>query len=132
MPIENRRFIRFSLDIPAIRRFPDGAFAGTTVQQISVGGCLAEWDDKLTVGDKLRLELELHNGNRLPVNCEVVYRFEGKGIGAKFLDLSPFEQELLAQIISESLEKEDLPVELDPFAMPPSYKPTAENRQSKF
>ena len=57
---------------------------------------------------------------------------EGSRIGAKFLDLSAFEQELIGQIISESLEKEGLPLTLNPFAVPPSYKPPPETRQTKF
>ena len=132
MSIENRRFIRFSLDVPALRRGERWAPVLTTIKQISVGGCLLDWEEGAKIGDEFRLELELPNGNHLPVRCLAVYQFEGSRIGAKFLDLSAFEQELIGQIISESLEKEGLPLTLNPFAVPPSYKPPPEPRQRKF
>lgn len=121
MSISQRRFIRFSLDIPAIRQRINGESVDTLLHQISIGGCLIALDDKVFVGDEFRLEINLPNGNRLPLHCRALYKFPGQGIGAKFLEISEFEQELLADIISESLEKEGLPLQVDPFAHPPSF-----------
>jgi hypothetical protein len=121
MSIEKRRFIRFSLDIPAYRQKNNGEVVQTCIRQISVGGCLTEWDENLAVGDEFRLEMPLPNKNRLPLLCRTLYRFPGKGIGVRFLNVSQFEQELLAQIISQSLEDEGLPLLVDPFAIPPTY-----------
>lgn len=120
MSIENRRYIRFSLDLPAYLFRSGGEVAKTLIRQISIGGCLTEWDDNVFVGDNFRLEMELPNKNRLPLVCKALYKFEGSGIGAKFLDISRFEQELLGQTISYALGNAGLPLLVDPFAEPPT------------
>src|SRR4051794_38945569 len=110
MSIEKRRFIRFSLDIPAFRFKSNGEVVRTLIHQVSVGGCLADWDGSVFPGDTFRIELELPNKNRLPLLCKALYKFDGQGIGSKFIDISPFEQELLGQVISQSLEDDGLPL----------------------
>lgn len=121
MGIENRRYIRFSLDVPAIKQKTDGEKDNIMIQQISVGGCLMDWDDSIFAGDELRLEFELPNKNFLPLTCKAIYRFENRGIGMKFADISQFEQELLGRVISERLENEGLPLMVDPFTQPPQF-----------
>ena len=118
MGIEQRRHIRFSLDIPAIRYTKYGEAVETMISQISIGGCLAEWEENIYVGDEFRLLLQLPNKNFLPLICKAMYKFADNGIGTKFLDITQFEQELLAKIISASLEKQGLPLQIDPFAQP--------------
>lgn len=88
------------------------------LQQISVGGCLTEWDDHLFTGDEFRMEIALPNGNRLPLVCKVLYRFEDNGVGVKFVDLTKFEQELISKIISHRLDQEGLPVQVSAFSQP--------------
>lgn len=124
MGIEHRRHIRFSLDIPAIRYTKYGEAVETMISQISIGGCLAEWDENVYVGDEFRLLIQLPNKNFLPLLCKAMYKFADNGIGTKFLDITQFEQELLAKIISNTLEKQGLPLQVDPFAQPkrPSVK----------
>jgi hypothetical protein len=123
MPSETiqRRYVRFSLDIPAFRRTERGEKISVIVHQISLGGCLISWLDDIYTGDEFRLEVPLSNGNFLPLRCKALYKFPGKGIGAKFLDITKFEQELLAKVITDILEKEGLPASVDPFATPPPY-----------
>jgi len=118
MGIEQRRHIRFSLDIPAVRYTKYGEAVETMISQISIGGCLAEWDENVYVGDEFRLLLQLPNKNYLPLACKAMYKFADNGIGTKFLDITQFEQELLAKIISHTLEKQGLPLQVDPFALP--------------
>jgi hypothetical protein len=118
MGIEQRRHIRFSLDIPAVRYTKYGEAVETMISQISVGGCLAEWDENVYIGDEFRLLVELPNKNFLPLVCKAIYKFADNGIGAKFSDITQFEQELLARIISRALEKQGLPLQVDPFALP--------------
>jgi len=118
MSIEQRRHIRFSLDIPAIRYSKYGEAAETVLNQISIGGCLIEWDDNVVVGEEFRLLVQLPNKNYLPLTCKALYRFEGNGIGARFLDITKFEQELVTKIITRSLEQQGLPLQVDPFALP--------------
>ncbi len=88
------------------------------LQQISVGGCFTDWEECLFPGDEFRLELPLPNGNRLPLRCKVIYRFEDSGIGVKFTDVSRFEQQLVASVIVGEMEKDGLPVIPDPFQPP--------------
>jgi hypothetical protein len=118
MSSEQRRHIRFSLDIPAIRFTKYNEAFETVLHQISIGGCLLEGDESVFVGDEFRLLVSLPNKNFLPLQCKALYRFEEGGVGAKFLDISRFEQELLTKIITHSLEKQGLPLQADPFAMP--------------
>ena len=118
MGIEHRRHIRFSLDIPAVRYTKYGEAVETMISQISVGGCLAEWDDNVYVGDEFRMLIQLPNKNFLPLICKAIYKFADNGIGTKFLDITQFEQELLAEIISHTLGKEGLPLQVSPFALP--------------
>ena len=120
MSIEQRRFIRFSLDIPALRQDENGEKHQIVLHQISVGGCLTSADEHIYTGDEFRVLLRLPNGNLLPLACKALYKYAGVGIGAKFLDITEFEQQLLADVISQTLEAEGLPLQVDPFAHPPS------------
>ena len=118
MGIEQRRHIRFSLDIPAIRYTRYGEAMETLISQISIGGCLAEWEESVYVGDEFRMLIQLPNKNFLPLTCKVMYKFSDNGIGIKFFDITQFEQDLLAKIISKTLENQGLPLQIDPFAQP--------------
>lgn len=119
MPTSQRQHIRFSLNVPAVRYTKFGEKQETVLHQISVGGCLAEWEDNISTGEEFRLEIQLPNKNWLPLKCKVVYQFEHNGLGIKFSDVTRFEQELIARTIVDLLEKENLPVVADPFAQPP-------------
>ncbi len=121
MSIEKRRYIRFSLDVPAYRYTKDGEQIEMLIKQISIGGCLAGWNDSIFAGEKIRFEFTLPNKNRLPVLGEAIYRYPNKGIGIKFHEITQFEQELLGTIISANLEGEGLPVTVDPFTQPPKF-----------
>ena len=118
MSFEQRRHIRFSLDIPAVRFTKYNEAVETVLNQISIGGCLLEWDESIYVGDDFRLLVQLPNQNFLPLACKALYRFEDNGVGAKFHDITRFEQELITKIISQNLEKQGLPLQVDPFAQP--------------
>ena len=118
MGIEQRKHIRFSLDIPAVRYTKYGEAVETIIRQISVGGCLAEWDEDVFVGDEFRMLVRLPNKNFLPLVCKAVYKFADNGIGAQFPGITQFEQNLLARIISHALGQQGLPLQLDPFALP--------------
>lgn len=118
MAIEQRRHIRFSLDIPAVRYTKLGEARETMISQISIGGCLAGWDENLYVGDEFRLLLPLPNKNYLPLSCKTLYKFADNGVGTKFLDITQFEQELLAKTIAHILKEQGLPLQVDPFATP--------------
>ena len=67
------------------------------------------------------MEIELPNGNYLPLHCKALYRFEHTGIGVKFVDICQFEQELVTQIIASKLDDEGVPLQIDPFTSPPNF-----------
>lgn len=121
MSRSQRQHIRFSLDLPAVRHSKFGDKQEVLLQQISIGGCLLEWDDSILTGEVFRLEIQLPNGNWLPLTCKVLYKFEDNGLGAKFLDITPFEQSLVGKIISNQLSQAGLPMQIDPFAQPPQF-----------
>lgn len=121
MTIEKRRFIRFSLDIPAYLMGEEGEEIRAMIRQLSVGGCQADWNESYFQKDEFRLEFPLPNKNRLPLVAKVIYRLPGRWIGIKFEGICKFEQELLAQIISDSLDSAGLPLLVDPFTAPPGY-----------
>ncbi len=118
MPTEKRRFIRFSIDIPAVRFTKYGEALGIMLNQISVGGGFAIWDDDILVGEEFRVLIQLPNRNWLPLNCKVLYRFTDNGIGLKFSDITQFEQELISKIILRNLETQGLPFEVNPLGTP--------------
>lgn len=129
MSISQRQHIRFSLDLPAVRFTKFGEKQEILLHQISIGGCLLEWDDSLLTGEVFRLEIQLPNKNWLPLVCKVLYKFEDNGIGAKFLDITKFEQELVGKIISHNLLREGLPMQIDPFAQPPKFGEEAKRKE---
>lgn len=67
------------------------------------------------------MELELPNGNYVPLHCRALYRFEHTGIGVKFVDITQFEQDLVSKIIAHRLELEGVPLQIDPFTLPPTF-----------
>ena len=135
MSIEKRQHIRFSLDIPAIRCTKYGETVATVLHQISIGGCLAACDESVYTGDVFRLLIQLPNKNFLPLKCKVLYQFTDNGIGTKFMDITQFEQELLSRIIIHNLEKQGMPLLVDPFAQPKEFNrnkfPTITNNSQR-
>lgn len=121
MSINQRQHIRFSLDISAIIYTKFGEKRETRLEQISIGGCFTAWEDDIYVGDEFRMEIELPNKNYLPLQCRALYRFDHAGIGVKFMQISGFEQELISKIIAHKLDMEGVPLQVDPFTLPPSF-----------
>jgi hypothetical protein len=117
MPIRHRQYLRFSLDVPAYLHGRVGEKYSTTLQQISVGGCLLPCRSDLFPGDEFRLEIGLPKGNFVPLSCKVIYCVEDMGMGAKFLEITKFEQELLSTVIQTRLESENLPLPCDPMTV---------------
>jgi hypothetical protein len=121
MSINQRKHIRFSLDIPAVIYTKFGERQETRLEQISIGGCFTGWEENIYIGDEFRMEIELPNKNYLPLLCRALYRFEHTGIGVRFIDITEFEQELISSIIAHKLEIEGVPLQIDPFTLPPTF-----------
>ena len=122
MGIEQRQHIRFSIDIPAVRHTAHGEKFDVELQQISIGGCLLNFDENLSAGDEFRMLIQLPNGNWLPLCCKAIYEMKDNGIGVKFIEVTRFEQQLLSKIISANLEQSGLPLQVDPFSQPPKAR----------
>lgn len=121
MSLNQRQHIRFSLDIPAIIYSKYGERQETRLEQISIGGCFTGWEENIYIGDEFRMEIQLPNGNYLPLQCKALYRFDHTGIGVRFTDICEFEQELISKIIAYKLETEGVPLQIDPFTLPPTF-----------
>jgi hypothetical protein len=121
MSIAQRQHVRFSLDIPAWIFTKFGEKQETRLQQISIGGCFTGWEENIYIGDEFRMEIELPNGNFLPLQCKALYRFDHTGIGVRFLEITQFEQELISKIIAGRLDEEGVPLQIDPFHTPPEF-----------
>lgn len=118
MSAEQRKHVRLTLDIPAFRYTEIGEKVEMMVYQISIGGCLIEWDENIKIDDEFRLEIQLPNKNWLPLHCDVLYLIKGDGIGLQFQEITMFEQELIADIMSKTLEESGVSSTIDPFAQP--------------
>ncbi len=116
MVSNKRQHIRLILDIPVFRFTRRNERISTMIYQVSIGGCLLEWDDAIGIDEEFRLEIKLPNENFLPVHCRVIYLFENDSIGIKFQDITKFEQELIAEVMKSNLTEEGIPVRIDPFS----------------
>ena len=121
MTIDQRQHIRFSLDVTAWIFHKFGEKQQTQLQQISIGGCFTGWEENIYTGDEFRMEIQLPNGNFLPLACKALYRFEDTGIGVRFTDITQFEQELISKIIAKRLDEEGVPLQVNPFNLPPKF-----------
>jgi hypothetical protein len=121
MSINQRQHIRFSLDIPAFIYTKYGERQETRLEQISIGGCFTGWEENIYIGDEFRMEIELPNKNYLPLSCKALYRFDHTGIGVRFTEITEFEQELISKIIAHKLDQEGVPLQIDPFTLPPTF-----------
>lgn len=119
--------MRLTLDIPAMRFTKDGEKISTVLYQISVGGCLIEWDEGIQEDDEFRMEIQLPDKNWLPVTCKALYRVPDDGIGVRFLEITRFEQSLIGEIMSANLEQEGIPIEIDPFSQPKTFNGGAQD-----
>lgn len=131
MSSDHRRYIRFSLSFQARKLQENEQITPIRISQISIGGCLIDWDERVNVGESVRIELQLSNGNWLPLNCKILYRMPESALGVKFMDITKFEQELIAKEIQKSLEAKDLPYE-SPFATPIEYVQTGNTSQEQL
>ncbi|MDH3528398.1 MAG: PilZ domain-containing protein [Acidobacteriota bacterium] len=121
MSISQRKHIRLTLNIPAIRHTPEGERLTTLLYQISIGGCFIEWDESIEEHEEFLMEVQLPDKNWLPLCCKALYRFPDDGIGVQFQDISEFEQQLIVKVMSNNLELEGIPMEVDPFAPPKTF-----------
>lgn len=109
-----RQFVRFPLDIEARICASTGERVDAVINEMSLGGCFfgSAWVE--TAGAAFRLEIRLPNGNWLPLNCVRVHA--RGGVGARFTEITGFEQNLLAQVIASASRSA-----VDPFSAPSEH-----------
>lgn len=111
---QQRQYFRFPLDIEARVSVPSGERMDAVVNEISLSGCYfgSVWVE--TAGTVFRLEIRLPNGNWLPLNCTTVHT--RGGVGARFNEMTGFEQNLLAEVIAAASRSAGAGSDVDPFA----------------
>ncbi len=127
MSINKRKHIRLTLNIPAFRVRETGEKIGMMIYQISIGGCFLESYENIRKDEEFRLEIQLPNKNWLPLQCQVLHIKKSDGIGVRFQEITKFEQELIARIMTKSLADDGIPLKVDPFSAPKIYH--CENNQ---
>lgn len=128
MSISQRKHVRLTIDIPVFRYTRMNERVEITLFQISIGGCLIEWDDSIKIDEEFRLEIQLPNKNWLPLSCVALYIAEGDSVGIKFQDITQFEQELIVEIMSKTLANDGIPMKIDPFSMPKMFVDNESNQ----
>jgi hypothetical protein len=118
MSENQRKYVRFPITLQARKNSGDGETFPFVIREIGLGGCLTDWIEMSYVGEKGRMEILLQNGNWFPVNVKILYRIPDRHIGMKFLDLTLFEQEVIADLITGISEKQNVAVQ-NPFTQPP-------------
>jgi hypothetical protein len=118
MSENQRKYLRFPITLQARRNSSDGETFPFVIREIGLGGCLCDWIEMSYVGQKSRMEILLQNGNWFPVNVKILYRIPDRHVGMKFLDLTLFEQEVIASLITGVSEKQKVEIQ-NPFAEPP-------------
>ena len=108
MLTERRKYQRYPLTLTTQKTEENGTVTELRILEMSVGGCFLQWFAGAELGDNFRLKIPLLNRNFLPVFCKVIYRFPNKGIGIKFVNLTKFEQDLIAEIIFAHVRNENL------------------------
>ena len=113
---ERRKYDRFPLTLVAQRENEKGIASKITILELSVNGCFIEWINDAKIGDNFRLKIPLLRGDYLPIPCKIIYRLSGTGIGLKFLDVTRFEQDLIAGVIHFNMRKRGV-YNVDPYTL---------------
>ena len=74
------------------------------IADISIGGCFVESMATPSVGEQVGVKVTLPSGEALEALGEVAYVAMGMGFGVRFLDLTPAQQELLADTMRRLLD----------------------------
>lgn len=119
MSKERRRHERFPIKLTAYRTADDGTEVELELVELSIGGCFVKSFAEARAGLVFQLRIPLLDETFMRLNCKVRYRFLDLGVGVQFMDITPEEQEPLAEIIMIHLWETDLPADA-PYAPPAS------------
>lgn len=117
MSTAQREFTRFAVFIEARIRTANDERVSAVIGDIGLGGCFFDGLWVEAAGEKFGVELRMPNGNWLPIECERVRQEDG-GVGVKFIDVTLFQQDLLAGVIADAARKAGIPERTDLLAAP--------------
>lgn len=117
MSTSQRQYTRFALDVEARVRTAAGERVEAAIADLSLGGCLFEGVWVEAAGERFGVEIRLPNGNWLPLEC-VRVRCEDDAVAVQFTDVTLFQQDLLASVISHASRKAGIPERTDLLAAP--------------
>src|SRR5215212_9058799 len=69
------------------------------ISDMSLNGCYVETMGQVTVGELIRLEVQLPTGRWLPLIGEAVYHLPGMGFGLRFRRLTETQREVIASLL---------------------------------
>lgn len=109
MSEDKRRFSRIFFDMPAELIVAGTSYTIEQIANLSIGGCLLEINDDLTVGAECKFAIILNDasqGLRVEVNGEIV-RNDTETVGIKFTRIDPDNLNHLQNIIRYNAENPD-------------------------
>lgn len=69
------------------------------LSDLSLGGCYVESLAQVSIGERIRFEIQLPTGRWMELHGEVIYHQPTLGFGVHFTKLSELEREMLASVI---------------------------------
>ena len=72
------------------------------ISDISMSGCYVESLAQTTIGERVRFQIQLPNGQWLPLSGAVVYQHPQVGFGVNFTTLTDRVKDLLAELMDHA------------------------------
>ena len=95
---DRRRYERITLPLEARWEGLSGKHAAR-LSDLSYGGCYVETLGQVSVGERIRFEIQLPTGRWMELHGEVIYHQPTLGFGVHFTKLSELEREMLTSVI---------------------------------
>ncbi len=99
MTKERRRYERVRL--PLEMRWQGGSGKHEArIYDLSLGGCYIESLGQVTLGERIRFEVQLPAGTWMPFQAKVVHCQERTGFGVEFVYLTELQRRVLAELVA--------------------------------
>ncbi|PYS50974.1 MAG: hypothetical protein DMF68_05685 [Acidobacteria bacterium] len=95
---ENRRHERILLPLEVRWEGLSGKY-NARLNDLSLGGCYVESLAQVSIGERIRFEIQLPTGRWMELHGEVIYHQPTLGFGVYFTKLSELEREMLTSVI---------------------------------
>jgi hypothetical protein len=97
-----RRYLRVNLESPLSASMAGAKAGAARVRTISLGGAFLETDQRMALGDSLRLEIR--SGLRKIQSTAVVRNVAHNGCGVEFVHMKPEDRERLRRLVTQLLK----------------------------